>query len=41
MMDNVTSQELINADLITIYGCLNNFLPGSSPVGALSDIAHK
>lgn len=41
MMDNVTPQEVLYADLITIYGCLNNFTPGNYPIGKLSDIPNK
>lgn len=41
MADNLTSEIAAASDLITLYGCLNDFYPGAAPIGSLSDAANK
>lgn len=41
MADNLTSAIATSSDIITLYGCLNDFIPNGNPIGSVSDAPNK
>jgi len=41
MADNLTLAQAQAADIITLYGCLNDFVPNGSPLGTINDTPNK
>lgn len=41
MADNLTTEIANASDLITLYGCFNNFTPGGLPIGSITDSPNK